>query len=166
MKYCPLCRAELELGEVDNEVDSVQRLHCPAPHCEFIHWDNPIPVLAVIVEYDGKVLLAHNVAWPGKIYSVITGFLEKGESPEEGVMRELKEELNLTAESANFIGLYPFHEMNQLIIAYHLEAHGDIQLNHELDDYKLLDKADVKHWPFGTGLAVKDWLLSQGIGVD
>jgi len=71
------------------------RLRCAA--CGWTHWTNPTPVLAAIVEVDGKVLLARNAAWPPKMFALITGFMEAGESPQEGVARELKEETNLDA---------------------------------------------------------------------
>jgi hypothetical protein len=64
-----------------------ERLRCPA--CGFTHWNNPTPVLAAVIEYDGQVLLARNAAWPGKMYALITGFMEAGETPQEGIMREI-----------------------------------------------------------------------------
>jgi NAD+ diphosphatase len=52
-------------------------------------------VLAAVWRWDGQVLLARNAAWPGKMYALITGFMEAGESPQEGIAREVKEETNL-----------------------------------------------------------------------
>jgi NADH pyrophosphatase NudC (nudix superfamily) len=57
-------------------------------------------VVAAIIECvdrDGAVLLARNHAWPERMFALVTGFLEKGESPEEAVAREVKEEVNLDA---------------------------------------------------------------------
>lgn len=142
--------------------DDRERLLCPADDCDFVHWDNPVPVVAAIVEYEDKVILANNVAWPNHIYALITGFLEKGESPEDGVIREVHEELGLSAEIQQFIGTYSFFQRNQLILAYHVEATGTIQLNEELRAYKCVDKADLTYWDAGTGHALKDWLQSQG----
>ena len=96
------------------------RLLCPAEECEFVLWDNPVPVVAAIVEYEGKVILANNAAWPDDKFALITGFLEQGESPEEGVLREVHEELGLIAEIEQLIGVYPFIKKNQLIMAYHV----------------------------------------------
>ena len=127
-------------------------------HCSFIFWDNPVPVIAGIVEKGENIILAHNVSWPKNMYSAITGFLERGESPDQGVRREVKEELGLNAENVELIGVYPFERMNQVIIAYHIIAKGTISLNEELDDYKTIPKNKVKGWPFGIGLAVADWV--------
>jgi NADH pyrophosphatase NudC (nudix superfamily) len=80
--------------------------------CGYVHWDNPVPVVAAIVEHEGAVILARNKEWPEKMYGLVTGFLEKDEAPEEGVKREVKEELGLDASAAYFVGLYPFARRN------------------------------------------------------
>ena len=111
-----------------------------------------------MVEYENKIIMARNRAWPAGIFSVITGFLEKGETPESGVLREVTEELGLTGTSAELIGVYNFEQMNQVIIAYHVKAEGDIVLGEELLEIKMVEKSRLKGWSFGTGLAVTDWV--------
>jgi NADH pyrophosphatase NudC (nudix superfamily) len=54
---------------------------CPDDTCGYAHWNNPLPVVAAIVELDGKILLARNAAWPEGMFALITGFLENGETP-------------------------------------------------------------------------------------
>ena len=158
MKYCPLCKEELIIDFLEDR----ERLLCPAKECEYVHWDNPVPVVAAIVEYDGKVILANNAAWPDDKFALITGFLEQGESAEEGVLREVHEELGLIAEIEQFIGVYPFTKKNQVLIIYHVRASGEIKLNHELRAYKCVAKGELTYWDAGTGYALRDWLQSQG----
>ena len=55
---------------------------CPDTSCGYVHWDNPLPVVAAIVEYEGRILLARNAAWQEGMFALITGFLENGETPE------------------------------------------------------------------------------------
>ena len=145
---------------LDEDSGPKARLRCPA--CGFTHWNNPTPVLAAIVEIGGKVLLARNAAWPGKMFALITGFMEAGESPQEGIAREVKEETNLDVRSTQLVGAYEFLRMNQVIIAYHVEAEGEVRLSPELADYKLYDLADLRCWPAGTGYALADWLRTRG----
>jgi NAD+ diphosphatase len=159
MKFCPLCASSLELNLLST--DDRERMVCVSETCEFIHYDNPVPVVAAVVEYQGKILLAHNVLWPPNWYALITGFLERDESPEQGVLRELKEETNLDASEASLIGVYPFARMNQVIIAYHVKATGEVRLNEELDDYKLFEKEKVRYWGAGTGYALRDFIRSE-----
>ena len=138
------------------------RQRCPDKACGFVHWNNPVPVVAAIIEYDGQVLLARNKLWPEKFFGLVTGFLERNEAPQTGVLREVKEEVGLDAKLEGFVGHYDFHQMNQLIIAFHVSATGPITLNDELAEYKLLPPGKVRPWPSGTGHAMRDWLLARG----
>jgi NADH pyrophosphatase NudC (nudix superfamily) len=96
------------------------------------------------------------------MFALITGFMEAGESPQEGVAREVREETSLVADAVRLVGVYDFKRMNQVIIAYHVEARGDIVLSPELAEYKLFDLPDLRCWPAGTGQALADWLRSRG----
>jgi NAD+ diphosphatase len=157
-KFCPACAAPL----IDQTVDSGPRRACSAG-CGFVHYDNPTPVIAVIVEHEKAVVLARNKAWPRHFYGLVTGFLERGESPQEGAVREVKEELNLDAATPALIGVYSFERMNQVIIAFHVTASGTIALNSELDDFKHVPPEHCRVWPGGTGLALRDWLRGRGL---
>ena len=159
-QFCPSCATPLQFIVQAEDGGDKERLRCPA--CGWTHWNNPTPVLAAIVEYRGQVLLARNAAWPGKMFALITGFMEAGESPQEGIAREVKEETNLDVTQVNLVGSYEFQRMNQVIIAYHVVAHGDVRLSPELVDYRLVDLPDLRCWPAGTGYALADWLRTRG----
>lgn len=156
-RYCPRCTHELSLQTFPD----AERMACT--NCGYIHYDNPTPVLAAIVEYGDEIVLAHNKSWPPQWYGLITGFLEKQEKPEEGVLREVKEELDLDGEVVEMIGTYSFFRMNQIILAYHVKAEGTITLNEELDAYRLVTLDKLRPWKSGTGKAVKDFLAKRGI---
>lgn len=158
--HCPNCAAPLAIIAAAEDGGEVERLRCAA--CGFTHWNNPTPVLAAIVEYRGQVLLARNAAWTGRMFALITGFMEAGESPEAGIAREVKEETNLDASAIDLVGVWDFQRMNQVIIAYHVVADGEVSLSPELAEYKLYDLADVRCWPSGTGHALAKWLRSRG----
>jgi NADH pyrophosphatase NudC (nudix superfamily) len=159
MKYCPQCAnllcEVLDQGEI--------RLGCPDHTCGFVYWNNPTPVVAMIVEVENGVVLAHNAAWKHNFFSIITGFLEAGEDPLECAKRETQEELGLHVMESSLVGVYGFPQQNQVIIAYHMRAVGEIKLNHELDAYKIVAKQALKGWDMGTGLAINDWLAKQNI---
>ena len=159
-KYCPQCAAPLEMVVQLEDGGEKARLRCPS--CGYTHWNNPTPVLAGVVELNGQILLARNAAWSGRMFALITGFMEAGETPQGGIAREIKEETNLDTTALNLIGVYDFQRMNQIIIAYHAVCTGDIKLSPELAEYKLYDPADVLCWPAGTGYAMADWLTSRG----
>lgn len=157
MKFCPRCATPL----VPREAGGRSRLACPAESCGFVFWDNPLPVVAAIVEHEGAVVLVRNHGWPEKLFGLVTGFLERDESPEAGVLREVKEELGLDAEVVRLVGAYAFPQRNELIVAYHVRATGPITLGEELAAFKSIAPEKLRPWDFGTGLAVRDWLAGQ-----
>ena len=154
-KFCPKCASRLTVIKIEG----VKRQKCPS--CDFVHWDSPIPVVAAIVELEGKVILTRNKGWPEKWLGIVAGFLEKGETPETGVLREVKEELGLDGEIVSFVGHYAFKLRNQIIFAYHVRIDGEIVLGDELESIKALLPEEVIPWDVGTGPALKDWLAAR-----
>lgn len=138
-----------------------ERLGCADRECGYVFWDNPTPTVAAVVETGGRVVLVRQKGWPEKWYGIVSGFLERGETPEEGILREVEEELGMKGEIVRFIGTYSFFQLNQLILAYHVRAEGEIQLGEELEAYKLIAPEHLRPWEMGTGPAVRDWLESR-----
>ena len=158
--FCPDCATPLQWMDMLEDGGYKKRNRCPA--CGFTHWNNPTPVLAAVITYQNKILLARNAAWPGRMFALVTGFMEAGESPEEGIAREIAEETNLAAGELSLIGAYEFKRMNQLIVAYHAVCDGDVKLSPELAEYKLFEPEKVVCWQAGTGLALAKHLQSLG----
>lgn len=161
MRYCPLCREPLVSGMHAGR----ERLACSAEGCDFVFWNNPLPVVGAVLEHEGMIVLARNADWPEGMFGLVTGFLEQNETPEQGILREVKEELSLEAEIVSYIGHYAFPRANQLILAFHLRAAGEIVLDPELAEIRRIPPERLRPWPFGTGPAVRDWLLRQGYPV-
>ena len=160
-RFCPMCASPLAWQVQMEDGGEKSRLRCTA--CDYTHWNNPTPVLAGIVQVGGKVLLARNAAWPGRRFALITGFMEAGETPEEGIAREIFEETHLSVTALKLVGVYDFQRMNQVIIAYHAQAQGEVRLSPELVEYQMLAPQDLICWPAGTGYALADWLRTQNI---
>lgn len=158
VKYCPKCASKLDI----KLIEGAERKVCNFPDCGFIHWDNPLPVVAALIEYQGQIILARNAKWPPGIFSLVTGFLEQGETPKHAVIREVKEELGLCGEITDFVGHYPFSEMNQIILAFSVSATGDLKTNDEIAETKLISIEQLGTYDFGplyiTSAVVKDWL--------
>ena len=160
-RFCPVCAAPLVAREMDDDGGSRLRMACGA--CAFVHWNNPTPVLAAIVEYQGRVLLARNAAWQEPVFALITGFMEAGETPEEGVKREIAEETNLHTTALELVAVHDYQRMNQVIISYHAVCEGEVRLSPELAEYRLFALDEVKCWPAGTGWALAQWLRARGV---
>jgi NADH pyrophosphatase NudC (nudix superfamily) len=163
VRFCSHCAAPLQPLTAVEDGGPKLRLRCAA--CGWTHWNNPTPVLAAVIECadrGGRLLLARNAAWSGRMFALITGFMEAGETPEEGIAREIAEETSLQVDALQLIGVYDFQRMNQLIVAYHAVARGEIVLSPELAEYKLFEPGAVRCWRAGTGLALADWLRARG----
>lgn len=159
-RFCPRCAAPL----VSGEQGGVERMFCAQEGCGYVHWDNPVPVVAAIVEHEGRIVLGRNALWPPEMFALITGFLERHDpDPAAGVLREVQEELGLSGHVAGFVGHYAFPRMNQLIIAFHVIAEGSITLDPELVEYRHVPFDQLRPWPGATGNALRDWMLARGL---
>ncbi len=156
-RHCQLCGSSL----VERDDGDRRRLACSAEGCGWVFYDNPLPVVAALVEHEGAVLLTRNKGWPEGWYGLVTGFIERGESTEEAALRELKEELGLDGEVVSMIGVYAFTERNELIVAYHVRATGAVVVGDELEGYKRVAPEKLRPWPMGTGHAVRAWLEAR-----
>jgi NADH pyrophosphatase NudC (nudix superfamily) len=159
-RFCPQCATPLQWLARLEDGGEKQRLRCAG--CGWTHWNNPTPVLAAVIQYEDRILLARNAAWTHKMYALITGFMEAGETPRAGIEREIAEETSLRTLSLDLIGVYDFQRMNQVIIAYHAVCEGEVKLSPELVDYRLFAYDQVRCWPAGTGHALADWLRGRG----
>lgn len=159
--FCPQCGHELTL----RHVDGVDRRVCRSPECHYVHWDNPVPVVAGVIVYNNCLLLARNQLWPAGQFSLITGFVERHEAPEDTVCRELSEELGLTAHSVRFLRHYPFKDKNQLLIAFAVDAQGEPELSNEIAEIRTIPLSDLAHYDFHpfelTRTIVHEWLKSS-----
>ena len=162
-RFCPRCAQAL--AEIEGVEDGGLKTRRRCAACGWTHWNNPTPVLAAVIECadrDGQLLLARNAAWTNRMFGLVTGFMEAGEAPVDGLRREVAEETGLEVLSTALIGVYDFQRMNQVIIAYHALSVGEVRLSPELAEYKLYAPADVRCWPAGTGYALADFLRSRG----
>jgi len=155
--HCLQCGAPLAPFQKGNR----ERLRCSGDGCGRIHYENPTPVVAGLVEHEGDVILVRNLGWPEGFYGLVSGFLERQESPEVGMLREVGEELGLEAEIVSLIGVYTFDLRNELIVAYHVRGRGSLRMGAELAETKRVPPEKLRPWPLGTGPAVRDWLARR-----
>jgi NAD+ diphosphatase len=76
------------------------------------------PAAIVLVEREDHVLLARSPGFPKGLYSVLAGFVEPGESIEETVVRELREEVGIGVENISYFGSQPWPFPNSLMIGF------------------------------------------------
>ncbi len=116
---------------------------CPA--CGTEHYPRTDPVVIMLAEHDGRVLIGRQPSFPPGRYSALAGFVEAGESIEEAVARELREEAGVVATGVRYVASQPWPFPSQLMIACIATVATDaITLDRtELEDAKWVDRADV-----------------------
>lgn len=79
--------------------------------CGWVHYHNPRATASAIIPRNGKILLCQRAAGPFKgQWDLPGGFLEEKESAEDGLRREMQEELGISTEIVRFVGVFaPVH---------------------------------------------------------
>jgi NAD+ diphosphatase len=93
--------------------------HCDKDNggCGAEHFPRVDPVAIMLAEHDGKILLGRQPRFPAKRFSALAGFIEPGESIEEGVARELFEEAGITVHNVRYVTSQPWPFPSSLMIA-------------------------------------------------
>lgn len=112
-RYCGACRGEL----VPSQNDSA--LKCP--ECGAMYFPQISPAVIVAVRKGDQILLAHNRNFERNVHSLIAGFMEIGETPEQTVMREIFEETALRVKNIRYLGSQPWPFPNSLMLAFEAE---------------------------------------------
>ena len=98
--------------------------------CGKVHYENSKPCVVAVIVRDGEVLLNRRLIEPGSgKWDFVGGFLEKGEHPEEGLRREVKEELGVGIARCKslriLMDVYGEEKDATLNIAYLCQIDGD-----------------------------------------
>lgn len=121
-KFCGRC------GALAQNVDGERAKKCPK--CGLVNYPRISPAIIVAVVKEEKLLLAHNNQAPKDLYSVVAGFVEAGETFEECVVREVREETGITVKNIKYFGNQPWPFPNSLMIGFTAEyASGEIQVD-------------------------------------
>ena len=123
---------------------------CKCTLCDTKSWPRQDPsMIAVISSRNGqRVLLAHSERHPPKLYTVLAGFVEVGETFEAAVAREAFEETGVRVDegSVNYVGSQPWPFPQSCMVGFTATADDTVPLNvdeKELVSAKWFDKADV-----------------------
>jgi NAD+ diphosphatase len=106
------------------------------PDCGAEHFPRVDPVTIMLAEHDGKVLVGRQHRWPPGRYSALAGFVEPGETIEEGVARELWEEAGIRVSGVRYVMSQPWPFASSLMIACMASA---------VDDRLVLDETEIEH---------------------
>lgn len=103
---------------------------CPACHASYYPRINPCMI--VLVTRGEELLLARAQRFSTPMYSTLAGFVEAGESVEETLVREVREEVGVDVRNARYFGSQPWPFPSNLMLGFHAEyAGGDIVVQEE-----------------------------------
>lgn len=128
--YCPFCGQKLDKAEIGDE-----GLIPFCKQCNIPLWDmfTTSIIAACINQYDEIALLKQNYVSATKLVCV-AGIMKLGESAEQTVIREVKEEIGLDVKSLTYIGSYPYDKKEMLMLGYKaIVDKTDFQISGEVD---------------------------------
>ena len=114
--------------------------------CNKRHFPRSDPAIMALIVRDDEVLLARQPKWPPSMFSVLAGFVEPGESMEEAVAREVREEVGLSVSHIAYVRSQPWPFPASLMIGYAMRWQGgDIVLgDDELEEARWVKRADLQ----------------------
>ena len=113
--------------------------------CEAEHFPRVDPVVIMLAEHDGRVLLGRQPIYPPGRYSALAGFVEVGETIEAAVARELKEEAGIAVADVSYLSSQPWPFPSSLMIGCTARALDDVLTidRTELDDARWFTRDQV-----------------------
>jgi NAD+ diphosphatase len=121
-RFCGRC------GTATDPAPGERARRCGA--CGLLAFPRLAPAVIVLIERDGEALLAHGRSFPVPMYSCLAGFVEPGESLEEAVHREVREEVGVTLGSVTYVASQPWPFPHSLMIGFEATwASGDIAID-------------------------------------
>ena len=115
-RFCGRCGGKTE------PVSGELAMRCT--RCGMMHYPRLSPAAIVLVERGDQILLARSPGFPKGMYSVLAGFVEPGESIEETVVREVKEEAGIEVTNVAYFGSQPWPFPNSLMIGFTVDYAG------------------------------------------
>jgi NAD+ diphosphatase len=135
------------------------------PQCGFVSFPRISPAIIVLVEHDGKALLARSPRFKEGLFSTLAGFVEPGETLENAVRREVKEEAGINVKNIRYFGSQPWPFPDSLMIGFTAEyACGEITVdNNEILDARWFSADNMPEIPgkISISRALIDWFLDR-----
>jgi NAD+ diphosphatase len=122
-------------------------------NCGASHFPRTDPVVIMLVESDGRALLGSRAGWPDSRYSILAGFVEPGETPEEAVIREVREESGITAHTPRYVSSQPWPFPSSLMLGFEALSDGGNPSagDRELSDVRWFTRDELRAAQSGTG---------------
>jgi NAD+ diphosphatase len=135
--HCSVCGAATEIAEGGY----VRR----CPECGAMHHPRTDPVVIMLVVDGDRALLGRQARWPPGRYSTLAGFVEPGESLEEAVAREVREEAGVEVRAPRYVSSQPWPFPSSLMLGFLADYAGGepATRDHELEDVRWFSREEL-----------------------
>lgn len=156
-RFCGHCGSPLKTKTTERAKE--------CPQCGLLHFPRLSPAVIVLVEKGRELLLARSRHFAPGMYSVLAGFVEPGESLEEAIMREVKEEVGIAVKDIKYFGSQPWPFPHSLMVGFTASyAGGEISRDDsEIEDAGWFNPDNLPSLPGKISIARKliDWFLEK-----
>ena len=158
-QFCPRCARPVE------RVPGEFAKRCP--ECRTSAYPRLSPAVIMLVHRGDRVLLARNARFNLPMYSTLAGFVEPGETLEEAVQREIREEAGIEVKDLRYFGSQPWPFPDSLMIAFTAAyAGGELRADPaELTDAGWFTVDEMPRVPPRISIArrlIDSWVREQG----
>lgn len=131
------------------------------PECDHSEFLNPAPAIIVLVHRGDRMLLARAVEFPEGLFSALAGFVEPGESLEDAVRREVREEVGVELEAPEYFASQPWPFPNSLMVGFTAAWRaGEIRVDgEEIGEAGWFGPEDLPRVP--PGLSIARWMIDR-----
>jgi NAD+ diphosphatase len=162
-QFCGRC------GTPTDPVPAERARRCPA--CGLTAYPRLSPAIIVLIERGERILLARGHAFQPGRYGIVAGFVEPGESLEDAVRREVREEVGLELGRVDYFGSQPWPFPHGIMIGFRADhLHGEIALDDgELAEAGWYGLDDLPTVPAKLSIArrlIDDWATRRGAVID
>jgi NAD+ diphosphatase len=147
-RFCGKCGAPTKLKEDERAIV------CPV--CGQTVYPKISPAIIVAIICENKILLAHNTNFRPTFYSLVAGYADVGESLEQTVAREIKEEVGIDVTNIRYYKSQPWPFSGSMMIAFIAEADDrqPIQIDHkEIEDAQWFCRGNLPNHPNAASIA-------------
>ena len=147
-KFCGKC------GSKTIEKSDERAIACP--NCNTVVFPKISPAVIVAIICKNKILLAHNANFPENWHSLVAGYVDIGESLEEAVIREVKEEVGLDVKNIRYYKSQPWPFSGSLMIGFFADADDTQPVcpdNIEITEATWFTRGNLPNHPPGISIA-------------
>ena len=138
--------------------------HCAK--CGNDHYPRVDPAVIVAVSDGERLLLGRQPGWPPRRWSVVAGFVEPGEAPEQTVVREVHEETAVRVRACRYLGAQPWPFPGALMLGFEALAEPDEpRVDGELEDARWFTREEIGEALARDGSEPEGLLLSPPISI-